>query len=151
MQIVPDDPHARDVAALLGEHLEDMARHSPAESIHSLDLDELCAPEVTFWTVRDAGALIGCAALLELAPDHGEIKSMRTARPHRGRKVAATLLEFMIDEARRRKYRRLSLETGSGAPFAAAHALYRKFGFLDCGPFRSYREDPFSRYMTLEL
>ena len=151
MRVAPDDPRAADVAALLCEHLEDMARHSPPESIHALDLDALCAPQVTFWTARDDGTLMGCGALLELAADRGEIKSMRTAGPYRGRRVAAALLEFMIAEARRRNYRRLSLETGSAAPFAAAHALYRKFGFLDCGPFGSYREDPFSRYMTLEL
>jgi putative acetyltransferase len=27
--------------------------------------------------------------------------------------------------------------------------MYRRFGFVECGPFADYREDPFSRFMTI--
>jgi putative acetyltransferase len=50
-----------------------------------------------------------------------------------------------------RSYARLSLETGSGPAFEPAHALYRKYGFVYCPPFGDYPDDPFSRFMTLEL
>ena len=76
---------------------------------------------------------------------------MRTASRYLRRGVAKAMLQHLIDESRSRSYARLSLETGSGPAFAAADALYRKFGFKDCGPFGSYRNDPFSRFMTLEL
>ena len=140
-----------DVAALLREHLQGMADHSPPESIHALDIDALMAPDITFWTMRDGRELLGCIALKQLDDKHGEIKSMRTASEHLRKGVAAVLLEHLIAEARRRSYERLSLETGSGAGFEAAHALYRKFGFEYCGPFASYRDDPFSRFMTTTL
>jgi len=140
-----------DVAALLHEHLQGMADHSPPESIHALDIDALMAPDITFWTMRDGRELLGCIALKQLDDKHGEIKSMRTASAHLRKGVAAVLLEHLIAEARRRSYERLSLETGSGAGFEAAHALYRKFGFEYCGPFASYRDDPFSRFMTTTL
>jgi len=140
-----------DVAALLREHLQGMADHSPPESIHALDIDALMAPDITFWTMRDGRELLGCIALKQLDDKHGEIKSMRTASAHLRKGVAAVLLEHLIAEARRRSYERLSLETGSGAGFEAAHALYRKFGFEYCGPFASYRDDPFSRFMTTTL
>ena len=131
-----DDP---DVIALLGEHLQGMADHSPPESIHALDVDGLRAPDISFWTMRDGDVVVGCIALKQLDDRHGEIKSMRTASAHLRKGVGAALLEHLLAEARRRGYERLSLETGSGPGFEAAHALYRKFGFEYCGPFGNYR------------
>lgn len=151
MKIVKDDLSSAEVAALLSEHLEGMARHSPPQNIHALDLDELRASDVTFWTAWDNGKLLGCGALKELDASHGEIKSMRTARAHLRQGVAATILQHLVDECRRRSYRRLSLETGSGAAFDPAISLYEKFGFEHCGPFSEYRADSFSRFMTLKL
>jgi len=143
-----DDP---DVLALLREHLQGMADHSPPESIHALDVEGLKAPGITFWTMRDGSEVLGCIALKQLDERHGEIKSMRTASARLRKGVGAALLEHLVAEARRRGYERLSLETGSGPGFEAAHALYRKFGFVECGPFADYREDPFSRFMTIVL
>ena len=143
-----DEP---DVIALLGEHLQGMADHSPPESVHALDVNGLKAPDITFWTMRDGKELLGCIALKQLDEKHGEIKSMRTVNAHLRKGIAAALLEHLVVEARQRSYDRLSLETGSGPGFEAAHALYRKFGFEYCGPFASYRDDPFSRFMTLRL
>ena len=143
-----DEP---DVVALLGEHLQGMADHSPPESIHALDIEGLKAPDITFWTIRDGEELLGCIALKQLDGAHAEIKSMRTASAHLRKGVGAALLEHVIAEARRRACERLSLETGSGPGFEAALALYRNFGFVECGPFADYRDDPFSRFMTLEL
>lgn len=140
-----------DVIALLRAHLQGMADHSPPESVHALDVEGLKAPDVTFWTMRVGGEVAGCIALKQLDARHGEIKSMRTASAHLRKGVAAALLEHLVAEARRRGYERLSLETGSGPGFEAAHALYRKFGFVECGPFADYREDPFSRFMMAVL
>lgn len=151
MRIAVDDPLRDDVRALLDEHLADMRATSPAESVHALDPTALTAPGITFWTLRDELAVLGCAALKELAPTHGEIKSMRTSIAARRRGVAARLLDHVVGEARSRGYRRLSLETGSQDFFAPAHALYASRGFTRCGPFEGYVEDPHSIFMTLEL
>lgn len=146
-----DDLSGPEIAALLRRHLGHAARHSPPESIHALDLDRLRAPEITFWTVWSAQTLVGCGALKELSREHGEIKSMHTAVEHRGKGVAASLLDHILEEAKARSYRRVSLETGSMAAFAPARALYARFGFRTCPPFAQYREDPNSVFMTLEL
>ena len=151
MKIVAGDLDDERVIALLDEHLQGMADHSPPESIHALSLDGLKAPNVTFWTLWEGDELYGCAALQEIDSAHGEIKSMRTAAVHLRKGVAATMLEHIIEEARRRGYERLSLETGSGPGFDAAHSLYEKYGFSYCGPFANYTDDPFSRFMTIEL
>lgn len=151
MKIVVDDLAGPEVAALLAEHTAEMRRISPPESKHALDLDGLRRPAITFWTVRDGDALLGCGALQELDARHGEIKSMRTSRAYARRGVASALLRHIIDVARRRGYRRLSLETGAMPFFEPAHRLYEKHGFVDCGPFAGYRDDPNSRFMTLPL
>jgi len=128
-----------------------MALHSPPESIHALDLDALRKPEITFWSAWEDGELMGCGAIKELDSRHGEIKSMRTASAHLRKGVAAALLRRMFDEAKRRSYRQLSLETGSTEAFAPAHRLYAAFGFKLCGPFADYVDDPFSVFMTREV
>ena len=146
-----DDLRGPEIRALLEEHLAEMRRQSPPESVHALDLAALRQPAITFWTGWSGGALAGCAALKQLDPTHGEIKSMRTAFAHRRTGVARALLAHLIEEARQRRYHRLSLETGSNEPFAAARALYASFGFGDCPPFADYAPDPNSVFMTRRL
>ena len=151
MDIDLDDPARDDVRALLEEHLRHMHELSPPESVHALDIAGLKTPEVSFWTIRDEGLLLGCAALKELDQEHGEIKSMRTPQARRRRGAGRALLEHLIAQARSRGYRRLSLETGSMAGFEPARRLYAAYGFVECGPFDQYQPDPNSTFMTLAL
>lgn len=136
------------VRSLLEAHFAGMLASSPKDSTHFLDFSGLAAPDVTFWTVWDGEDLLGCGALRELDSGHGEIKSMRTASEHLRRGTGAKLVGHILAAARARGYRRVSLETGSGESFDAAHALYRQFGFTETGPFGEYREDPFSRFLS---
>ena len=151
LRIIEGDLASAEVIALLGEHLKEMADYSPAESIHALDVQGLGANDITFWTALDGDDLCGCGALKELDTRHGEIKSMRTADAHVGKGVGSAILRYIINEAEKRQFLRLSLETGSDDAFTPAFSLYEKFGFVYCEPFANYREDPFSRFMTLEL
>jgi putative acetyltransferase len=151
MEIRKDDLRGPEIAVLLEEHLRDMNAVSPPESKHALDLDGLRKPEITFWSVWDGPNLVGCGALKQLSGDHGEIKSLRTSAAQRGRGVGALMLGHIIEEACRRKYQRLSLETGAMEFFRPAHRLYLRFGFESCGPFGSYREDPNSLFFTKTL
>ncbi len=149
--VAVEDPDQADVRALLEEHLRDMYATSPAESVHALDLAALSHPTITFWTARAGGTLLGCGALKRLADQHGEIKSMRSAADARGRGVATTVLRAILDEAVRRGYARLSLETGTEDFFAPARTLYRRHGFTECPPFGEYVEDPNSVFLTRTL
>lgn len=137
-----------DVHALLAEHLADMFATSPAESVHALDLGALQDEAISFFTVREDGRLLGCGALKYLGDGHGEIKSMRTAAAARGRGVATTMLQHLMDTARARGLERLSLETGSEPYFAAARRLYVRHGFEECEPFADYVPDPNSVFLT---
>jgi putative acetyltransferase len=151
MEIRKDDLTGPEVAELLQEHLRGMRLHSPPESIHALDLEALRKPGITFWSAWEGEAIVGCGALKELDDRHAEIKSMRTASSYLRRGVARRLLQHILEEAERRGYRRVSLETGSMAAFQAARCLYTDFGFKYCGPFADYHEDPYSVFMTKDL
>ena len=146
-----DDLRGPEIAALLTEHLECMARVSPPESRHALDLERLRQPVITFWTAWTGSELAGCAALKEIGPTQGEVKSMRVAQTHLRRGIARKLLQHLIEEAKRRGYRRLSLETGSMPYFEPARSLYRQAGFHECGAFTGYRPDPNSTFFTMEI
>ena len=151
MIIKPDNLTRPEVHQLLQQHLQSMALHSPPESIHALDIDALRQPGITFWMAWEGTALLGCGALKELDAQHAEIKSMRTASAHLRKGAANALLAHIIDEAKRRGYQRLSLETGSAAAFEPAHRLYAASGFTECGPFAGYTADPYSIFMRREI
>jgi putative acetyltransferase len=151
MHIRVDDLSGPGIIQLLHEHLQSVALHSPPESVHALDLEALRKPDITFWSVWQDSELMGCGAIRELDSRHGEIKSMRTASLHLRKGVAARLMRHILEEAKRRSYERLSLETGSMDAFAPARRLYASFGFKPCGPFANYVEDPYSVFMTREM
>ena len=151
MDIRVDDLSSPEIIRLLHEHLQSVALHSPPESVHALGLEALRNPDITFWSVWQDSELMGCGAVKELDSRHGEIKSMRTASSHLRKGVAATLMHHILEEAERRSYERLSLETGSMDAFAPARSLYASFGFKPCGPFANYVEDPYSVFMTREV
>ncbi|PKO27394.1 MAG: GNAT family N-acetyltransferase [Betaproteobacteria bacterium HGW-Betaproteobacteria-9] len=158
------------VIALLEEHLAGMRAESPPECVFALDLDGLRRPEITFLTAwrrapsdspdaspGEGSELLAMGAIKELAPTtataggHGELKSMRTSARHLRQGAAQAILTELLAIARQRGYARVSLETGSTPAFEPAMAMYRRFGFVECGPFADYREDPFSRFMTMLL
>ena len=151
MEIRLDDLRGPEIIELLREHLRCMAQISPPESRHALDLDGLRNPDITFWSIWDSANLAGCGALKQLDTQQGEIKSMRTASAYLRRGVASQMLEHILAEAKRRQYRRLSLETGSMVYFEPARKLYARFGLALCKPFGTYVEDPNSVCLRKEV
>ncbi|WP_008310383.1 GNAT family N-acetyltransferase [Leptolyngbya sp. PCC 6406] len=151
LQIREDDLTGSKITDFLREHLEDMKEITPPESVHALDLEALRSRNITFWSAWAGDELLGCGALKELDASSGEIKSMRTAKAHRGRGVASKILNHIITTAQQRRYHHLHLETGAQAEFAPARALYLRYGFQYRGPFADYIDDPNSVFMTKKL
>jgi putative acetyltransferase len=130
-----DDLTGEPTRALIARHLAHARANSPAQSVHALDIDELRAPDITFWSVGSGDQIAGCGALKRLDARRGELKSMRVADPFLGR-------------GRARRMESLWLETGSAPAFRPALRLYESAGFVRCGPFDGYVEEPFSVFMT---
>ncbi|WP_273184959.1 GNAT family N-acetyltransferase [Hyphomonas adhaerens] len=143
-----DDPQVRE---LLRQHLQGMAETSPPGHSFALDLSGLQRPDVTFLSVWDGDTLLAIGAMKELAADHGELKSMRTRKDSLRRGAATAMLEALLNLARQRGYRRVSLETGSGEAFDPALALYRKHGFKSGDAFADYIGSDFNQFLHLDL
>ncbi|QTM98261.1 GNAT family N-acetyltransferase [Sediminibacillus dalangtanensis] len=150
MEIREDDVTGTHITALILDHLQNMAIHSPPESRHALNLDGLRSPDITCWSAWEDNELLGCGALKELDDTHGEIKSMKTSSNHLRKGVSKKILQHIIKEAQARGYKKLNLETGSMAAFLPARKLYESFGFHYCPPFASYKEDENSVFMMKE-
>lgn len=146
-----DDLSGPEVAALIAEHLAGMNGASPPGTVHALAVEGLRSPEVTFWSVWRGEQLCGCGALKALGPRTGEIKSMRTRPAFLRQGVGRAVLEEIIRTAQARGYTSLFLETGTGETFAAAHSLYRHYGFAWCGPFGDYEATEFNVFMEMRL
>lgn len=151
IRIFEDDLTGPEIAALLRFHLAEIRSKSPPNLAFAFDIDRLRAPDITFWSIWDGDALAGCAALKQLAPDQGELKSMRTAAEHLRKGIAARLVQHVIAESRRRGYIRLSLETGSTDYYRPAIALYAQHGFVEGALFGDYVPSDFNRFYHLAL
>lgn len=139
------------VRALIALHLRGMQDHSPPEQVFALDLGGYERPGLTLWGAWDGAALAGMAALQRLGGGTGEIKSMRTHPDHLRKGVARALLAHLIAAAQAEGLTRLSLETGSGAAFEPALALYRQRGFTPGPAFGDYAASDFNQFLHLEL
>jgi putative acetyltransferase len=139
------------VLALLTAHLTFVAGQSPPEDVHALQPEALTAPGIEFVAARRGGQLLGVGALQELEPGHGELKSMHTAAAARGAGIGAAVLAHLLERARSRGFRRVSLETGTSTGFASARRLYTAAGFVPCEPFGDYLASPHSTFLTRAL
>jgi len=59
MHIRLDNLAGPEIHGLLDNYLGSMARLSPPSSIHTLDIDALRKPDVTFWTAWSRHDLLG--------------------------------------------------------------------------------------------
>ncbi len=151
LEIKIDDLSGPEIAELLQRHLDHMYAITPADSVYALDMDALRVPEITFWSGWLDGQLVGCVALKDHGDGLGEIKSMHTLAELRGQGIARKLVEHLLEVARDKKFKRLSLETGKTEHFQPAQRLYASFGFKESGPFADYGPDPHSFFMTRDI
>ena len=146
-----DDLSSAQTRALLELHLRGMYDSSPPEAVFALDLSGLQDPAVSVWGAWYGERLAAIGALKMLGAGKAEVKSMRTHPEFLRQGAAAALLNHAIETARQRGVRRLSLETGRGAAFEPALAMYRRRGFTDGGPFSDYIPNNFSQFLHMQL
>lgn len=142
------DPQEPGATALLQQSHALMASLYPPEHNHYLEIDELCASEITFLLAELDGTAHGCAALANKS-GYGEIKSMFVDHQARGTGMADALMSALSDSANAQGLGAIRLETGD--TLHAAHKLYRRHGFGICGPFGDYAEGPHSVFMEKAL
>ena len=131
----PDQPEVRELIRRGDEF--GLAMY-PAASYYGLPLEQLLAPEVTFFVARDPHA-VGTAALVDRGDGTAELKRMFVAVEARGRGIASELLRAVEAAAVASGVRILQLETGPKQPEAIA--LYEKFGYRAIENFGLYIGD----------
>ena len=150
--VTQDDLSDGNIIRLLQEHREEMLKHSQPENVHALDVSQLTATNITFWSAwlrnGDSNEFAGCGALKDLGEGHGELKSMRTRTQFLRKGVAQALLSHILHKAEDLGFKRISLETGTQAVFLPAHSLYTRNGFENCEPFGDYEAASVSVCMT---
>ena len=138
-----------EVNELLSKHFIELRKASPEGSAHVLDIPGLKVPSIKFWSLWEDNKLMGCGALKFLDKEHGEFKSIRIHDNFRNQGQGINVINHLINEAKKLKIKRLSIETGAGDFFIPARKLFKKTGFTECKPFAHYKEDINSVYLTM--
>jgi putative acetyltransferase len=150
LSLAQENPAQREIEQLLRQSDEHAASLYPPESNHLVDADALSASNVWFFVARWNARAVGCGAMLVDRDDESaELKRMFVHPASRGRGVARALLERIEQHAQSLGLRRMLLETGVKS--VEALALYRRYGYRECGPFGAYSPDPLSVFMEKQL
>ena len=137
-----------DVNKLLTKHFIELRAASPEGSAHVLDIPGLKVSSIKFWSLWESDKIFGCGALKFLDKDHGEFKSIRIHDDFRNQGNGVKVIKHLIDEAKKLRIKRISLETGAGKFFEPARKLFKKCDFKPCEPFAHYKIDKNSIYLT---
>ena len=137
-----------EVNELLKKHFVELRAASPEGSAHVLDIPGLQVSSIKFWSLWEDDKLMGCGALKFLDKYHGEFKSIRIKDNFRGKGNGIKVMDHLINEAKKLKIKKLSIETGAGKFFAPARKLFNNCGFIPCEPFAHYKKDINSMYLT---
>ena len=140
----PTDPQVRHVIAT---HIAYGDEHYPTESNHHISLDDYAKSDISLFGAWHNETCVGTVALKSLDSNHVELKSMHVLEQARSHGVGKMLMKAVINEAKKRGFKRIYLETGSRDASANARTLYERFAFEFCPPFGSYKEDPESVFM----
>lgn len=142
------DPHDPRATALLKQSHALMESLFPPEDNFYLDVADLVAPHIHFFTAREGETVLGTGALA-VKDGYGEVKSMFVADHARSKGVGDAILRQIEDSAREAGLPILMLETGN--VLHAAHRLYRRHGFTDRGVFGDYIAAKSSLFMEKAL
>ena len=140
-----------EVHELLTKHFVELRAASPEGSAHVLDIPGLQDKSIKFWSLWNNDMLMGCGALKFLDKEHGEFKSIRIHDNFRRKGNGISVINHLINEAKKLNINKLSIETGAGDFFKPARTLFKQCGFEVCGPFAHYKEDINSVYFTKTL
>lgn len=148
LKIRVETPLSGDAKDLLDGSTASLLRHMPAEEIFTVDAEELCIPNASFFVARIGKLPVGCVALVDMT-DYGEIKRLYVRDTFRGQGVARALLEDVEQFCRDVGLQEIKLE--SSPLLTGAAKLYRAMGYQECDAFGDYPVLDSSLFMSKRL
>lgn len=97
----------------------------------------------------DGERAVGCAALRRYSDTEIEVKRVFLQEAYRGRNIGGTLIENLVEKAKKLGFRRMILETGLF--LEASVRLYRRFGFERIRNYGDYQNMEESYCMGREI
>jgi putative acetyltransferase len=144
------EPPRQDAVAALLRHADAVAAMLyPGAFRRPIDPGTLAVPGTHLLVARVDGVAAGCCALLEQDEGCAELKRMIVPEDFRRQGIGEALLRATEAEARRLGIATLRLEVGIRNE--AAHAMYRRAGFMPCEPFPPHVASPISRFLAKRL
>ena len=127
-----------ELAQVLQAHWLFCTSSTPIEHVYALDASKLFSPDITVFSARIDGEIVGVGAIRKLDAHHAELKSMHTLAKSRGSGVGKAMVAHIEDFAKRSGIERISLETGTNETFRPARELYNSLGYESCEAFGDY-------------
>ena len=127
-----------DLAQILQAHWLFCTSSTPIEHVYALHASKLFSPDITVFSARIDGEIVGVGAIRKLDAHHAELKSMHTLAKSRGSGVGKAMVAHIEDFAKRSGIERISLETGTNETFRPARELYNSLGYESCEAFGDY-------------
>lgn len=145
-KVSPQHPQAQALISKLDAYLNGLY---PAERNYLDSVDELSKAHVLFVGAFDEEALVGCGAVKIMEGGYGEIKRVFVRPDYRGQGISRRIMDYLEQHLVERGIPLARLETGIHQ--TEAIGLYRKIGYVTCGSFGDYRDDPLSLFMEKRL
>ncbi|HET9977748.1 MAG TPA: GNAT family N-acetyltransferase [Burkholderiaceae bacterium] len=145
-----------EVVALLGALDRYLGELYEPEANHILSVEELLAPEISFFVARQGDRVVGTGAVRRMPGEaatagrpYGEIKRMYVDPTLRGRRIGARLIETLEDALRCGGIALALLETGRDQHEAVR--LYTRCGYVPRAAFGGYPDNGLSLFMGKAL
>jgi putative acetyltransferase len=143
LKITPADPRSPEAGQLISALSAEMAVLYGGDGSGLFHVEDVLVPGGAFVIAWHTGRPVGCGALRPFGETGiGEIKRMYVAREMRGQRLGQAILEKLEELARGFGYYILRLETGTLQPDAMR--LYARCGYVRCGCYGPYTDDPLS-------
>jgi putative acetyltransferase len=143
IEIQPERADHHQVVALLGALDRYLGELYEPEANHILSIDELLAPEISFFVARQGDRIVGTGAVRR-RDGYGEIKRMYVDPALRGQRLGARLLARLEKTMRAQGVTLARLETGAAQ--REALRLYERSGYRRCSAFGGYPDNGLSLF-----
>lgn len=152
MEIVDGKAYMDQAKSLIIEYTRKLGRDLAFQNIDD-ELENLAGkytePEGELLAAIDAGGnVVGIVAYHRHSKERCEMKRLYVKPDFRGDKLGESLIEKILEQAKKAGYKEMVLDTL--APMKPAIHLYEKFGFLECEPYYNNPMDDVI-YMKKEL